>query len=228
MHVKNTYKFTDVPGTAIWSPQERKKYMGVQNGNAAQNWEWRGIWSLETNITKRQNRYVPDTGNPQWQIKWGKRHKNKNNDTVKKAPFTTHKSVQNVVQVDDDGHIDVPAPVNVPFDRANVDVPNVMAHVTVVSAQSKVLVITAQFDGPLVPAQLNIPVLPAQFDEGECTVLYIPMLIAVSNVTGYSEHNLFVRYSRTNKIKITFSIRLVPVWNGLCQTTTDRYSEYFV
>ena len=42
---------------------------------------------------------------------------------------------------------------------------------------------------------------------------------AVSNVTRHSEHKLFVRYSRTNKIKNTFSIRVVPVWNGLCQTT---------
>ena len=42
---------------------------------------------------------------------------------------------------------------------------------------------------------------------------------AVSNVTRHSEDKLFVRYSRTNKIKNTFSIRVVPVWNGLCQTT---------
>ena len=40
---------------------------------------------------------------------------------------------------------------------------------------------------------------------------------AVSNVTRHSEHKLFVRYSRTNKRKNTFSIRVVPVWNGLCQ-----------
>ena len=42
---------------------------------------------------------------------------------------------------------------------------------------------------------------------------------AVSNATRHSEHKLFVRYRRTNKIKNTFSIRVVPVWNGLCQTT---------
>ena len=42
---------------------------------------------------------------------------------------------------------------------------------------------------------------------------------AISNVTRNSEHKLFVRYSRTNKRKNTFSIRVVPVWNGLCQTT---------
>ena len=42
---------------------------------------------------------------------------------------------------------------------------------------------------------------------------------AVSNVTRHSEHKLFVRYSRTNKRKNTFSIKVVPVWNGLCQTT---------
>ena len=40
---------------------------------------------------------------------------------------------------------------------------------------------------------------------------------AVPNVTKHSEHKLFVRYSRTNKRKNTFSIRVVPVWNGLCQ-----------
>ena len=67
--------------------------------------------------------------------------KNKNNDTVIKAQFITHKNVHNVVQVQvyDDDHIDVP----VPFDRANVDVPNVMVHVTVVPAQLEVPVITA-------------------------------------------------------------------------------------
>ena len=42
---------------------------------------------------------------------------------------------------------------------------------------------------------------------------------AVSNVTRHSEHKLFVRYSRTNKRKNTFSIRVVPMWNGLCQAT---------
>ena len=41
----------------------------------------------------------------------------------------------------------------------------------------------------------------------------------VSNVTTHGEHKLFVRYSSTNKRKNTFSIRVVPVWNGLCQTT---------
>ena len=83
-----------------------------------------------------------------------------------------HKNVQNVVyvQVDDDGHIDVP----VPFDRANGDVPNVLARVDVtgVLARLEVPAITAESDGPHVPAQLNIPVLSVEFDEGECTVLY--------------------------------------------------------
>ena len=51
----------------------------------------------------------------------------------------------------------------------------------------------------------------------------------VSNVNRHSEHKLFVRYSRTNKRKNTFSIRVVPVWNGLCQTTksTDTVNIFF-
>ena len=47
---------------------------------------------------------------------------------------------------------------------------------------------------------------------------------AVSNVTRHSEHKLFVRYSRTNTNKNTFSIRVLPVWNGLCQTTKSADS----
>ena len=52
---------------------------------------------------------------------------------------------------------------------------------------------------------------------------------AVSNVTRQSEHKLFVRYSRNKKIKNTFSIRVEPVWNGLCQTTksADTVNIFF-
>ena len=58
----------------------------------------REIWLL-VKITNRQNRYVPGAGNPESPRKWGKEHKNKNNDSVNRARFTMHRKLQNVVHV---------------------------------------------------------------------------------------------------------------------------------